>query len=84
MCGADDLLPRVGGELPLGEGPADVVVQDLGGRPGDRVEPARLRFGEEFAEEMPSLVAPLRISIGLNACRWIPGTRSLTARTRSK
>src|SRR6476659_1231370 len=50
MCGADDLLPRVGRELPLGEGPADVVVQDLGGGPRDRVEPVRLRFGEELVE----------------------------------
>ena len=50
MCGADDLLPRIGRELALREGPADVVVQDLGRRPRDRVEPARLRFDEEFAE----------------------------------
>ena len=30
--GGDDLDPLVGGQLPLGQHPADVVVQDLGGR----------------------------------------------------
>ena len=52
--------------------------------PGIVSSPFAFASARNSRKEMPSLVAPLRISIGLNACRWIPGTRSFTARTRSK
>ena len=51
--GRDDLLPGVSRELALRQHPPDVVVQDLGRRPGDRPQPAGPALLEELAERDP-------------------------------
>src|ERR687892_1395160 len=45
-----DLLPRVGGELPLRQEPPDLVIEDLGGGTGDRSEPVRRALPKELLE----------------------------------
>ena len=53
--GPDDLLPGVGGQLPLREEPPDVVVEDLRGRSRDRPEAVVLAGGQELPERDPHL-----------------------------
>ena len=43
----DDRFPRIGGQFSFGEEPADVVIEDLGGGSGHRVEPRVAEFVEE-------------------------------------
>jgi hypothetical protein len=72
----DDVDPGGGGQFALGQDPAHVVVEDLGGGPRDGVDTGGSRSShEELAQtQVRQLVAPLTISIGLNACRWMSGT----------
>ena len=55
MRGSDDLLPRIGGQLALGQHPPDVVVQDLGRGPGDRPQTVVTALLQELAERDPEL-----------------------------
>src|SRR6266542_216235 len=56
----DDLLPRVGGEFAFGQHPANVVVQDLGGRPRDGPQYAVPALLEELMEGYPQLRASVQ------------------------
>ncbi len=51
--GADDLDPGLRGQLALGEHPADVVVEDLGGGAGDGVEARLAGLDQEVLEGQP-------------------------------
>jgi hypothetical protein len=55
----DDLQPGRRRQLALGQHPADVVVEDLGRRARDRVEPGLLRGGEEVGERQPGPRGPV-------------------------
>ena len=48
-----DVDPLGGGQLALGQQPAHVVVEDLGGGAGDRAEPRLLELGEPLAHRQP-------------------------------
>ncbi len=50
MGGLDDLDPGGGRQLALGEDPADLVVEDLGGRAGDGVESGLLGGGQPLPD----------------------------------
>ncbi len=52
--------------------------------PGIESSPASLAAVSQSRTDMPVRVAPLTTSIGENACTWMPGTRSFTARAMSK
>ena len=79
-----DLHPQRGGQLALGQDPADVVVEDLRRGARDGVEPGVAQPAPASrAIDSPALVAAVTTSIGLNACTCIPGTRAFTARTIS-
>ncbi len=81
----DDLDPRGGRQLALGQHPADVVVEDLRRGARDRVQAGGLAPRRATrARTWPARVAPLTTSIGENACRWMSGARRFTARARSK
>ena len=51
--------------------------------PGIVSRPASRREDSQSRTETPALEAPVTTSIGEKACTCMPGTRSLTARTRS-
>src|SRR5687767_5324165 len=48
--GLDDLFPRVGGKLPLGEKPTNLVVENLCRGTGNGAESVPLTFLEELAK----------------------------------
>ena len=83
MCGADDLLHVAAGSLPF-VSTQRTIVEDLGRRARDRVEAVALASERNSANDTSSFVAPLRISIGLNACTCIDGVRRFTASTTSR
>ena len=51
--GGDDLDPGGGGQLALGEDPADLVVEDLRGGAGDGAEPGLAGLDQEVLERQP-------------------------------
>jgi hypothetical protein len=61
----DDLDPGRGRQLALGEHPPDVVVEDLGGRAGQAVDPASRAASRNSSTDSPQRAAPLTTSIGL-------------------
>jgi hypothetical protein len=72
------------GSLPLVRHPADLVVQDLGGRARQAVHPRLGAATRKSAIGTDMRAAPLTTSIGLKACRCSPGAALFTARARSR
>jgi hypothetical protein len=65
--GGDDLDPHRGGELAIGEHPADLVVEDLRGGAGQGAQPASRALSRKSVIDWPLRAVPLTTSIGLNA-----------------
>ena len=55
MGGGDDLDPHRRGQLALGQDPADLVVEDLGGGARDGVQPGLAQAGQPLPDGQPTL-----------------------------
>ncbi len=85
MRRAHDLEPLCRRDLVGAEDAPHLVVEDLGGGARQRAEPGILEAAAGSPRRSHSAVAaPCQTSSGENACTWIVGIASFTARSRSE
>ena len=81
--GGDDLDPLVHRDPAARDDVADLVVEDLGGRAGQRAEARRLQLAEILGDRQRTASTPYSTSSGENAWMWRSGSASWIARQRS-